>query len=130
MPSILATYYRGLRMSEVCKTCRGSSEATLFRYRCPLCKKNRADYYKAGLEREVAEFRYLHDTWLKVKKFSQPTTGIKKLDSLIELLFGKPHDRYWRDYAKYPVRDASPYVVLRTVTVDFENVLCEAETKA
>lgn len=122
MPSILAMYYPGMKMSQICKSCRGSSEATLGRFRCPLCKKNRSDYKKAGLEREVIEFAYLHTTWLKLRKFQQPTTGIKKLDSLLELLFGKPHDRYWRDYAKYPVRDASPFVILRTLTVDIKNV--------
>lgn len=76
---------------------------------------NRADYYKAGLEPEVKEYKYLHTTWLKCRGFKMVTTGVRKLDSIIELLFGKPHNENWRNYAKVPVREPSPYVILRTV---------------
>lgn len=117
MQSLLAQYYPGSKMHLICKACRGNSEYYLDRYRCPLCKKNLLDYKKAGLEAEAVEMRYLYTTWLKVKGFNQPTTGIKKLDALLEGLFGKPHNRDWRNYAKFPVRESSPHVVLRTVNL-------------
>lgn len=117
MLCLLAQYYPGSKMHLVCRACRGNSEYYLNRFRCPLCKKNLLDYKKAGLEHEAKEFRYLHDTWLKVKGFNMPTTGIKKLDSLLENLFGKPHANDWRNYAKFPVRETSKFVILRTVNI-------------
>ena len=118
MQSLLALYYPGSKMHLICKACRGNSEYFLDRFRCPLCKKNLSDYKKAGLQTEAEEMRYLYQTWQKVKHYKQVTTGIKKLDALLELLFGKPHDRDWRNYAKKPVRETSPYVILRTVQLD------------
>lgn len=109
--------YPSLRMGEVCRLCRGNAYVVIGRYRCQLCKKSNDDYKAADLEREVTEFKWLHDTWLTVKKYNQITTGIKKLDNVLELLFGKPHDRYWRDYKRQPVKNDSPFVVLRTVVL-------------
>lgn len=120
MLSLLAQYYPGSKMHLVCKACKGNSEFFMDRSRCPLCKKNLLDYKKAGLEAEVVEMRYLYTTWQKVKGFKMATTGIKKLDALLENLFGKPHNNHWRNYAKYPVRETSPYVILRTVNLGRE----------
>jgi transposase-like protein len=104
-------------MHLMCKACKGNSERFLDKFRCPLCKKNRLDYKKAGLEYESDEMGYLYTTWLKVRGFNMATTGIKKLDALLEGLWGKPHTNDWRNYAKFPVRETSPHVILRTVNL-------------
>lgn len=117
MQSVLATFYPGSKMHLICKTCKGSSGQTMERFRCPLCKKNFADYKKAGLEHEAREMLYLWATYCKIKAYNQATTGIKKLDCLLELLFGHPKTTNWRDYKKRPIKETSPYVVLRTVNL-------------
>lgn len=114
MKSVLETFYPGSKMHLVCKTCKGSSGETMGRFRCPLCKKNFADYKKAGLEYEAREMLYLWATYEKVKRFNQATTGIKKLDCVLELLFGHPRTKDWR---KRPVKHDSPYIILRTVNL-------------
>lgn len=114
MQSILARSYPSMNMDRVCKICRGNCERTMDRFRCPLCKMRGQDYKDAGLSDEVDLFRDLFLLWLEVKRRNKPTTGYKKLDNLLEVVFGKPHNNEWRNYARFPTNE-SPYVVLRTV---------------
>lgn len=71
----------------------------LDRHRCGACKQTDA-YYTKELPREVEEFEWLRISWLKVKKFAQISTGIKKLDFVLTMTFGIPHTKGWRDYSK------------------------------
>jgi len=116
MQPLLKTMYPSMRMHEVCKLCRGTPQKVLQRFRCQLCRRCDQDYKDANLEREVHEWAYLRETWEKVRAFKQITTGIQKLDFVLESMFGKPHDRDWRNYSKVkkPV-NTSPFVVLRLV---------------
>lgn len=117
MPTILGQYYRGFRMDEVCRCCRGNAHVVLNKFRCSLCKKSHKDYVDAGLEAEVEEFKYLHLTWIKCKAYKQVTTGIKKLDLVLVLVFGQPNPDF-RQYhkTKQKIHD-SPYIILRTVAL-------------
>ncbi len=117
--TILQQYYPAYRMHEICRLCRGNADKTLGYFRCKACKQSKKDYETKGLQYEREEFEYLHLTWLKCKGYKQITTGIAKLDFLLEMLFGKPHDRDWRNYSKTKVRvEMSKFVILRTVTQD------------
>lgn len=98
MLSVLARHYPSYRMDEVCRHCRGNAQQSIAKHRCGVCKKTHQDYKDANLEAEVAEWNYLHQTWLKVQRFKQMTTGIVSLDNVLERIFGKPHDRNWRNY--------------------------------
>lgn len=122
MKSILQQYYPGFRMHEICRLCRGNADKMLGKFRCGACKKSKKDYEAAGLEGERSEFEYLHLTWLKVKNFKMVTTGIAKLDFLLQLLFGVPHKEDWRNYSKTKVKvEMSRFVILRTVNIGRDN---------
>ena len=101
MLSVLARHYPSYRMDEVCRHCRGNPKRSIDKYRCGVCGKTHQDYKDANLEHEVEEWNYLHQTWLKVKRFRQMTTGIASLDNVLERIFGKPHDGDWRNYKKW-----------------------------
>ncbi len=46
------------------------------------------------------------------------TTGIAKLDFLLQMLFGIPHREDWRNYAKAKMKvEMSRFVILRTVDI-------------
>ncbi len=108
MKAILEQYYPSLKLRLVCRSCCGNSTE-----KCTVCKKSKAQYLKLGLDREIEEMIYLKATWTKAKIYKQISTGIKKLDFLITYLFGNPHDRYWRDYAKAANVNESNFIVLR-----------------
>ncbi len=99
---MLLKAYPTMRMHQICKLCRGDAARVLDKQRCGLCRKTHKDYKDANLEREIEEFKFLRETWLRCKKFTQNTTGTSKLDLVIHLLFGKPHDGIWRDYTLDP----------------------------
>ena len=84
------------------------------RFRCPLCKKNYADYKAAGLAREADEMLALWHKYQSVKSLNLATTGVKKLDCLLEVLFGHPRTTNWR---QVPVKHTSPFIVMRTVAL-------------
>lgn len=114
MKTILQQYYPAYRMGEICRLCRGNADKALGKYRCGACKQSKKDYENRGLVIEREEYEYLHATWLKVRAYKQITTGIAKLDFLIEMLFGKPHNENWRNYAKTSVKvEMSKFVILR-----------------
>lgn len=118
MKSILQQYYPCYRMGEICRLCRGNADKALGKFRCGACKQSKKDYETRGLQAEREEFEYLYATWLKVKGYKQITTGIAKLDFLLEMLFGKPHTSDWRSYAKTKVKvEMSKFVILRTVNI-------------
>lgn len=103
-------------MDKICRCCRGQPKKVLERRKCPRCAKTDKDY--VGFEREIDYFNFLRETWEKCRKFYQISTGYKKMDYVLTLLFGRPHDRDWMNYAKAtkPINhDAA--VVLRLVTV-------------
>lgn len=89
--------YPLLKMDIICKVCLGKPNPY-----CKVCRRNRKFYQDYAVE--VQEMNYLYTTWCKCKLFKQVTTGIRKLDALITLLFGKPHDENWRDYSKVQPR--------------------------
>lgn len=112
---MLSTAYPLMQMDRICRLCRGNATKNRGQYRCGLCKMALADYKKAGMEAEVAEWDYLHTTWLKARSFQQVTTGIAKLDFIIEKLFGKPHKNNWRNYKLVRPKLESKFVVMRMV---------------
>lgn len=118
MSSVLLKAYPSLRLHLICKLCRGDANRVLGKNKCGLCRKTKKDYCDANLEREVTEMAFLRDTWLKARQFLQNTTGTSKLDLVITLLFGAPHNGRWRDYSTAP--DAARFnlasgVVVRSV---------------
>lgn len=118
MQSPLARAYGSMRMDAVCRHCCGNSDRWLQKYRCPLCKKTKQDYKDANLEGEVNEMTFLRETWLKCRQYVQVTTGIKRLDCVLTILWGKPHDRNWRDYSKTNRKVVmDDFIVLRLVRV-------------
>lgn len=118
MVSILQQYYPAYRMQLICRVCHGNADKKLQRFRCKACKMSKKDYEEQGLQHEREEFEYLHATWLKVQAFKQITTGIAKLDFLLQMLFGIPHTSDWRNYAKTNVKvEMSKFVILRTVNL-------------
>lgn len=112
--SAIAALYPSMRLAEICRLCRGNPTKVCDRYRCVLCKRTSKEYKEAGLEREVEEFNYLKQTWLKVKMYKQITTGIRKLDLAIQLLFGIPHTDGWRDYKRVKAKE-DKFICLRMV---------------
>lgn len=117
MPTILAQYYRGFRMDSICRICRGNADRSKQKFRCTVCKKSKKDYEREGLEAEVEELHYLWLTWRKCQAYNQITTGIRKLDLVLELTFGKPNPNF-RQYHKtrQKIHD-SPWIILRTVNL-------------
>lgn len=101
VPTLLKAY-PSLRLHLICKLCRGDAARVLGKNKCGLCKKTKKDYQDANLEREVEEFKFLRETWLKAQQFQQNTTGTSKLDLVITLLWGPPHSGRWRDYSTAP----------------------------
>lgn len=108
--SPLKALYPSLKLDQVCRVCRGNSVVTMDKTRCGICKKNLTHYKKQGLETEVKEMKFLHDTWMKCKAYKQKTTNVGKLDLVITILFGKPHDSGWRS-----VEPTTKSVVLRMI---------------
>lgn len=86
-----------LQMSKICKICYGRPVVHLRKSKCSFCKRSHSDYKKAGLEREVAQYEYLHNMWLKCKRFKQRTCGVNALDTIMVMLWGKPHTDGWQD---------------------------------
>ena len=118
MQSPLSRAYGSMRMDAVCRHCCGNPDRWLQKFRCPLCKKSKQDYKDANLEAEVNEMTFLRETWLKCKTYVQVTTGIKRLDCILTILWGKPHDRHWRDYSKTNRKVVmDDFIVLRLVRV-------------
>lgn len=110
MKSTLSIAYPLLQMESICRSCRGNPAVTRGQPRCGICRKSAADYKKAGLENEVKEWHYLRVLWRKCQINNQVTTGIKRIDYLITVLFGPPHANGWRDYSKtQTVIDCSPF---------------------
>ncbi len=116
--TILQQYYPAYRMHLICRLCRGNADKSLGYFRCKACKMSKKDYEEQDLTTERAEFEYLKATWEKVKAFKQITTGIAKLDFLLQILFGVPHTENWRNYKLTKVKvEMSPFVILRTVDI-------------
>lgn len=92
--SSLACQYPLLKMTEVCRFCRGTPKYFIQREKCLVCKRNRAAWVRAGFENEANEMLYLHGTWMKCKKLNMQSTGIHGVDSVIVELFGMPNDRF------------------------------------
>lgn len=113
MKSVLQMAYPSMRMNLVCKLCRGTTST-----KCPACRMARREYIKMGMEAELSEMEYLRDTWEKCRKYKQVSTGIKKLDLVLTLLWGNPHNDNWRVYskAKFTV-NMENFIVLRLVRV-------------
>jgi len=110
--------YPGYKMNLMCRVCRGNADATFQKFRCPMCKLSKKDYEQRGLEAERTEMEYLYRTWAKCKSYSMISTGIKKLDFILTLLFGVPHTKGWRDYKKFKGKLTEDNgVVLRTVAL-------------
>lgn len=108
-----------MQMYRMCRICRGRPSQVLDKYRCGACKQTSA-FYTKELPNEVEEYDWLYSTWLKIKKYSQISTGIKKLDFVLTVIFGVPHQKGWRDYSKLtPKQKACFYedmnIVLRLV---------------
>ena len=82
-----------LDLDVICKVCLGKPNPY-----CKVCRRNRKFYEQYSAE--VDEMNYLYTTWQKCKIFKQVTTGVRKLDASITLLFGKPHNVDWRNYSK------------------------------
>lgn len=114
MLSVLARHYPSFRMDEVCRHCRGNAKKNLQVLRCGVCKMTHQDYKDRNLEAEIEEWNYLHQTWLKCRLYKTVTTGVSTLDNVLERLFGKPHDRDWRNYEKEKAREIR---LLRTARV-------------
>lgn len=114
MQSLVSRAYGSMRMSEMCKHCLGNPTKFCGKYRCPLCKRCNKDFQE--LQHEANEIQYLRETWEKCKRFNQKTTGIARLDLVITILWGNPHNNGWRDYSgKNVVMD--PFIVLRLMRV-------------
>ena len=118
MNSLLSQAYGSMRLNEMCRLCIGNSRRWLDKHRCPLCRKTHQDYKDANLEREIEEMTFLRQTWIKCREFVQVTTGVKRLDLVITVLWGPPHNRNWRDYSKAhkPVV-MDDHIILRLVRV-------------
>jgi len=67
--------------------------------------------------REIVEMQYLRETWEKCRIFKQLSTGIKRLDAIITILFGNPHNSGWRDYSKAVGVNMDDFIVLRLARV-------------
>lgn len=86
-----------LQLNSICLVCYGTPQTHLGKGYCRLCGKTKSQYLKDGLHREVGQFEYLHNLWLKCKRFKQRTCGVHRLDTIIVMLWGRPHDQGWQD---------------------------------
>jgi hypothetical protein len=105
-------------MDMVCRACRGTPKKFMNKPTCILCKSSHADWVRDGFEDECNEFIYLRETWEKVKRFKQDSTGIHGLDGCLVFLFGMPHSSFGKVPAKkMPIKVAeyTPEYVQRVI---------------
>ncbi len=106
-----------VRITKICRVCRGNATKTLGKGKCGVCKKKFLDYVAEGLRPEVEQLEYLRLTWQKCRTFRQVSTGYKKLDVFINLLFGQPHTNgEWMNYDLIPGKVVmNDFIIIRTI---------------